>query len=207
MWCVGSQLWAARNTSALATPVDTMCTRYGVWQHLYDEQQQQQQQRARRLAARLRPVLRAARGVAAHTLAMRARLAATHTTVAVVQVCTILSAVMSSTASLLDEWAQGVRPQADRVEAKCNDWTIQWAWCSPLGEDCGRHGLEVRRSAVNLVAPPIVLSPPQARLQLQTGVAPAASVPSLQRLRNRVAEDELLVMQESHPFAALPDRI
>jgi hypothetical protein len=98
MWCVGSQLWAARNTSALATPVDTMCTRYGVWQHLYDEQQQQ---RARRLAARLRPVLRAARGVAAHTLALRARLAATHTTVALLQVCTTLSAVMSTTASLL----------------------------------------------------------------------------------------------------------
>jgi len=80
-------VWAARNTESLARPVDTLCTRYGVWQHFYGEQQQQQDQRARRLAARLRPVLRAARGVAAHTRALHARLAATHAAVALVQVC------------------------------------------------------------------------------------------------------------------------
>ena len=98
-----TQVCAARNTRALATPVDTLCKRYGVWQHFFDEQQQQQDRRARRLAARLRPVLRASLGVAAYTQALRARLAATYTTAALVKVCTCSESSMLGRVSSLGE--------------------------------------------------------------------------------------------------------
>ena len=46
---------------------------------------------------------------------------------------------------------------------------------------------------------------PQARLQRQTGETQVTPVPSMQRLRNRVAEDEIRAMQDQSPFADVHD--